>query len=111
MLLTALSTDSRPLTPGGFRSQWRVALVVLVALVATAGPADAQGPRARLSRDLTTQLAQPADATRSLDVIVSGNAEFVERLARRHGASVKKGWLSSEYHCPPRSVRSPSSSA
>ena len=75
-------------TPGGFRWQCVVAFVTLVALVATAGSAAAQGPRARLSLDLTAQLALPTVS--SVDVIVSGNAAFVERLAERHGASVKK---------------------
>jgi serine protease AprX len=89
MVLTTLSTDSRLLAPGVSRSQCGVALVLLAALMATAATAEAQSSRARLSRDLAAQLTSSTN-TSSVDVIVAGNPEFIERLATRHGATVTK---------------------
>ncbi|HUE86978.1 MAG TPA: S8 family peptidase, partial [Vicinamibacterales bacterium] len=87
MVLT-LATASRSVR--GFRSQCFVALVIVAALVAAAHPANAQNPRARLSRDLAAILTQSTPAATVVNVIVSGNAAFVDRLARRHGAAITK---------------------
>ncbi|HXG88041.1 MAG TPA: S8 family peptidase [Vicinamibacterales bacterium] len=90
-MLIALRTDSRPTSPGGFRSQRLVALALVVVLGLLASGhfalAAAQTP-ARLSRDLAAHLDR--SASEPVDVIVSGNAAFIQRLAWKHGLAVKK---------------------
>ena len=56
-------------------------------LVALAMPAAAQH-RARLSKDLTDEIASPTRA--ALQVIVKGDAASLQALAGRHGLRVKK---------------------
>jgi len=72
------------------RSQWFAAVVCIAVLGAGVAPAAAQGRR--VSKDLVERLdkASRGEATTdSVDVIVSGNSEFVARIARKHGASIK----------------------
>ncbi|MGE3492396.1 MAG: S8 family peptidase, partial [Vicinamibacterales bacterium] len=64
------------------------ALLVAVVLLATAPSALASGRRARLSSDLVAHLNSSSSAP--VDLIVSGSQERIERLARRHGLTVKK---------------------
>lgn len=57
-------------------------------MIVAQAPAEAGGPRARLSRDLADRLASGRDGLSS--IIVSGTPEKVAGLAARHGARVKK---------------------
>ena len=84
----SLATNTKP-SPGRFRSRWLIGIVVTTAVLAFVQPASAQPAGARLSRDLASQLDHGFDAA-FYDVIVTGNAEAVDALARRHGAAVKK---------------------
>ena len=59
------------------------ALLLVLAATAEAGPR-----RARLSSDLAKHF--DSGSTASVDVIVSGTPDRIERLARRHGLVVKK---------------------
>ena len=91
-----MSHNSQPITYSGrslrgVRVIWHIAAMVAAALVlqlplpATAGA----GPRkARLSSDLTARL--DAGATGSVEVIVSGSVEKIERIAARNGLKVTK---------------------
>ncbi len=70
---------------------WHIAaaLVAAVALqLPFAASADAGPHRARLSSDLAAHLA--SGSTGDIDVIVSGSAEKIDRLARRHDLRIKK---------------------
>jgi subtilisin family serine protease len=64
------------------------ALVAASVLVAFAASAEAGSRRARLSSDLTAHLNSTSSA--SIDVIVTGSVEAVDRLSKRHGLRVKK---------------------
>ena len=85
---TTLQTDSRPTSPGGFWSQCLVIVVIALTVLATARPVDAQGRRGHVARDLAAHLDRHDPS--SVDVIVSGNAAFIDQLVRRHGAQLKK---------------------
>ena len=88
MSTTRLSMPQRaPL--GGLRSQWCVVLMVLAGILLSASTAEAERGGARISRDLAAQLTAAAEGT-PVDVIVTGNTDFVQKVARRHGAVVKK---------------------
>ena len=68
------------------------AVACAIALIAGAHPAAAQGRGSRVSKDLVEHLAKAARGeadSETVDVIVSGNSDFVARIARKHGASVK----------------------
>ena len=58
------------------------------AAVPFAVSADAGPRRARLSSDLATLLASGSSG--DVDVIVSGSAEKIDRVAQRHGLRIKK---------------------
>ena len=64
------------------------AVLAAALLVVSAASAEAGPRRARLSSDLVAHLNSTSDA--SVDVIVTGSAESVDRLARRHGVRIKK---------------------
>src|SRR5215207_8166542 len=69
-----------------------VALACAIALIAGAYPAAAQDRGSRVSKDLVDHLTKAARGeaeAATVDVIVSGNSDFVARIARKHGASVK----------------------
>ena len=71
------------------RSQWFAACLCVAALIFSALPAAAQGRHNRVSKDLDAQLvkaAQGEPTPATFDVIVTGNAEFVARVAQKHGA-------------------------
>src|SRR5262245_51116637 len=82
------SVDQRStLSPRVTRSTGLVIGAAVLAAVLGATVADAGPRRARLSSDLTAQLAAGAS---QVDVIVSGSPERVQRLAARHGGRIKK---------------------
>jgi subtilisin family serine protease len=65
----------------------RVGVAALILLFALSGLASAQH-RARLSKDLSDQLAAPTQQT--VNVIVEGAPADIQALAARHGAQVKR---------------------
>ncbi|MSO35470.1 MAG: hypothetical protein EXQ54_03420, partial [Acidobacteria bacterium] len=74
----------------GSRSTWQgsTALFTAAVLLACATTAFASGKRARLSSDLVAHLNSNSSA--SVDIIVSGSQERIDRLVKRHGLVVKK---------------------
>jgi serine protease AprX len=76
----ALLTRSR-----AFRSPALVAVAACV--LAAAAPAEAQGRRARLSEDLSVQVAAGSS---TIDVIVHGTRADVDALARKYNLRVKR---------------------
>jgi serine protease AprX len=63
-------------------------LLVLAGLVSMPQPAAAREYRAKLSRDLAAHLSKATEG--SVDVLLTGNAGFIARIANRHGAVIKK---------------------
>src|SRR5690606_952682 len=90
-----VTTHAPVLRPAAVRRRTARAVLgsmALLALLVSAVPAEAQRARARLSRDLAARL--DAGATGAVDVIITGTPVHVERIAKRHGAVIKK-WLKS----------------
>ena len=81
----ALRTRTQLLSPVVCRFGAAVAASVLLV---SAASADAGSKRARLSSDLTAHLNSTSGA--SVDVIVTGSVEAVDRLSKRHGLRIKK---------------------
>ena len=82
---TTPTTNSSFSPPGELRSQWFVAIALVASFLVAAQPAAAQGRNPRLSLDLSAHLAKAAagePVAASIDVIVSGNSEFVDRIAQ-----------------------------
>lgn len=65
-----------------------VLFAVAVSILASAGPAQAQSARARLSRDLAERLA--AGDLQPASVIVAGSDARIDAIAARHGLRVSK---------------------
>jgi hypothetical protein len=71
------------------RKTVRTTVLAVAAAALAGGTALAQGPRARLSRDLQ-ELASSGGSTPAR-VIVSGTRDEIDMLARQHGGKVVKG--------------------
>ena len=82
--MTRTSVSSLPVR----RRAITITLAIVTAVLALAGSADAGPRRARLSRDLSERIAQ-ADASVT-SVIVEGDSNKIQTLARRYGAKVLK---------------------
>ena len=82
--MTRVSVSSRPVRRGVIT----ITLAIVAAVLALAGSADAGPRRARLSRDLSERIAK-ADASVT-SVIVEGDSDKIQTLARRYGAKVLK---------------------
>ena len=84
-------TDRTREVPRASRSTWHgstVAIAAALLAVSLVTPVDAGPRRARLSSDLSRHF--DSGSTAAIDVIVSGTPDRIERLARRHGLSIKK---------------------
>ena len=89
--MTLQPTDAIHTAPQGVsRSTWQCAFsfVLALGLAFASTSVDAAPGGARLSSDLQARLA--AGRSDAVDVIVSGTPDRIERLARRHGLTVKK---------------------
>jgi hypothetical protein len=94
-----MPSTSQPVTylPRSYRPVrviWHIAASLVAAVLLQhplAGSADAGPRRARLSSDLSTHLASGSG---SVDVIVNGSVEKIDRLAARHGLRIKKNLAS-----------------
>ena len=78
--------------PPAGSAQWFFAALLAVAYFSAADPVLAQS-RARLSADLADHLLDAAAGRAvapTVDVIITGNATFVQHIAQRHGATIKK---------------------
>ncbi len=69
------------------RVLWHISTVIVAGLV-FATVADAGQRRARLSSDLTQHLNSNSAGT--IEVIVSGSVETIDRIAKRHGLKVRR---------------------
>ena len=89
--MTLQPTDAIHTAPQGVsRSTWQCAFSFALALTLmfASTAVDAAPGGARLSSDLQARLA--AGRGDAVDVIVNGTPDRIERLARRHGLTVKK---------------------
>ncbi len=89
--MTLQPTDAIHTAPQGVsRSTWQCAFSFALALtlMVASTAVDAAPGGARLSSDLQARLA--AGRGDAVDVIVNGTPDRIERLARRHGLTVKK---------------------
>ncbi len=85
---TGLSFSS----PGEAWALWVVVVSLGSLLAASPAQANGHGHKVRLSSDLEAivhgEKATPADG---VDVILSGNSDFIQRVATKHGARIKRG--------------------